>query len=77
MAKIEKKISKVYFDDVNIGLKTFELRRDEDNVQVGDYLILKEWDGHDFTGRKCTKRVKYVLRNYEGLEDGYCIIGIE
>lgn len=77
MAKIEKKISTKFFDDVNIGTKNFELRRDEDNVQVGDYIILKEWNGKEFTGRKCTKRVKYILREYEGLEDGYCIYGVE
>lgn len=77
MAKIEKKIAKNFYEDVCVGTKNFELRRDEDNVQVGDYLILKEWDGSEFTGRKITKRVKYVLRDYEGLEDGYCIIGLE
>lgn len=77
MKTIEKKISTKFFDDVNNKIKNFELRRDEDNVCVGDKILLKEWNGKEFTGRECTRMVIYVLRDYEGLEDGYCIIGVE
>lgn len=34
-----------YFDDVASGVKTVELRREDDrNFEVGDTLILREWD---------------------------------
>jgi len=78
ISKIKKKILPEYFEAVRDGRKTFELRKDEDNIQVGDLLILREWDGVKFTGRAIYADVMYVLRNVPqyGLMDGYCIIGI-
>lgn len=74
---IEKKILSEYFVEIIKDNKRFEIRKDEDNVQVGDILILKEWNGKIFTGREIRKYVTYVLRNAReyGLQDGYCIIG--
>lgn len=78
MKTIEKKIFPTYFKDILSGDKTFELRKDEDDIQVGDAIILKEYDGVNYTGNQIIKNVKYVLRNVpqHGLLDGYCIIGI-
>lgn len=78
MKTIEKKILKQYFRDVYNGKKTFELRKDEDNVQENDLLILREYDGEDYTGNMIMRKVSYVLRNCPqyGLMDGYCIIGM-
>ena len=61
------------------GRKTFELRKDEDDVQVGDVLILREWENGEYTGRKVERMVSYVLRNCPqyGLADGYCIISLQ
>lgn len=76
---VTKKILPKYFRDVLDGLKTFELRKDEDDIQPGDTLVLKEWDPDEksFTGWQVEKQVSYVLRkcSYYGLMDGYCIIG--
>lgn len=76
---VRKKILPRYYDAVVSNIKTFELRKDEDDIQVGDWLILQEWDGKEYTGRECGFQVRYVLRNAVeyGLMDGYCIIGIE
>lgn len=78
---VTKKILPKYFRDVLDGLKTFELRKDEDDIQPGDTLVLKEWDPDEksFTGWQVEKQVSYVLRkcSYYGLMDGYCIIGFE
>lgn len=79
MSKIVyKKILPQYFDDVRNGHKDFELRKDEDDIQVGDKLVLNEFDGTNYTGQYIAKDVKYVLRNCSqyGLMDGYCIIGL-
>lgn len=75
---VEKKILPCYFEDVISGIKTFEIRKDEDNIQPGDTLLLKEWDGQGYTGREALFNVNYVLRNIPeyGLMKGYCIIGI-
>ncbi len=79
MKNIKKKILPQYFESVLNKTKTFELRKDEDNVQVGDCLDLLEWDGEKYTGRNVRCNVTYVLRNCPqyGLMDGYCIIGID
>ncbi|MDD3369218.1 MAG: DUF3850 domain-containing protein [Lachnospiraceae bacterium] len=75
--RISKKILSSYFQSVNEGSKNFELRKDEDNIQPGDLLELKEWNGFEYTGNVATRYVKYVLRNVPeyGLMSGYCIIG--
>lgn len=77
MKEVEKKILPKYFKDVYAGKKTFELRKDEDDIQVGDRLYLKEWNGKAYTGNGFLVTVKYVLRNVPeyGLAEGYCIIG--
>ena len=79
MKNIKKKILPQYFKSVLNGTKTFELRKDKDDIQVGDCLDLFEWDGEKYTGRNVRCNVTYVLRNCPqyGLMDGYCIIGIE
>ena len=77
MKTIRKKILPIYFDAVEEGQKNFEIRKDEDDVQVGDRLVLCEWkEDYGYTGRSVTKKVKYVLRNVPeyGLKEGYCII---
>lgn len=76
MSIIRKKILPEYFEAVQENRKKFELRKDEDNIQVGDELILEEWNG-EYTGRYTNRKVTYVLRNVPeyGLNDGYCIIG--
>ena len=74
---IEKKILLEYYNAVISGSKTFELRKDEDNIQAGDFIVLKEWDGKRYTGRQTWRRAKYVLRDVPeyGLRPGYCIVG--
>lgn len=76
MKTIRKKILPEYFKSVKNRDKNFEIRTDEDDIQVGDLLILLEWDGY-YTGRGVRRYIKYVLRDAPalGLMDGYCIIG--
>ena len=74
----ELKILPEYFDEVRKGNKTFELRKDNREYNIDDYLILKEWDG-EYTGNKIGRVVTYVLRNVEkyGLKRGFVIIGMK
>ena len=76
MSIIRKKILPEYFEAVQENRKKFELRKDDDNIQVGDEIMLEEWDG-EYTCRYTRRKVTYVLRNVPeyGLNDGYCIIG--
>lgn len=78
---IEKKILPRYYDKVRRHEKMFEIRKDEDNIQVGDAIVLREWNGKDYTGHQTKREVTYVLRGDEaveyGVKDGYCIIGLQ
>jgi hypothetical protein len=78
MKEIHKKVWSKYYEALRDGVKPFELRKDEDNVEVGDILILEEWDG-DYTGYSIKRKVSYVLRDvpHFGLKKGYCIIALD
>lgn len=79
--QIEKKILSEYFVKIASGHKKFEIRKDEDDIQESDMLVLKEWypSTKTFTGRYIVCYVTDVLRNAPeyGLMDGYCIISIK
>ena len=46
------------------GKKRFELRLADFRVKEGDILVLEEWNPKEkqYTGRKITKKVNYILR---------------
>ena len=77
MKTVRKKILPEYFKAVRAREKNFEIRIDEDDIRVGDLLILEEWDGF-YTGNGVKRYVKYVLRNAAelGLMPGYFIISL-
>jgi len=79
----ELKIWPQWFDAVRAGSKTFEIRRDDRNFNVGDKLILEEYKPGvgSYTGRKLEKTIKYITRDNDGegrfgLLPGYCVLGI-
>lgn len=68
-----------YFQAVVSGRKPFEVREDDRNFQVGDRLLLREWDPKykHHTGRKVTCEVTYKLQGGSfGIQEGYCVLGI-
>ena len=75
----ELKLLPQYYNDVALGIKTFELRKNDRDFQVGDELVLREWDGEDYTGRSLFRHVVYIYHgcNCYGLEEGYCILGMK
>lgn len=70
------KLSHVFFDDVISGVKTFELRKDDRNYQVGDMLVMSEVLDDKLTGRVIRATIIYKLDGYLGLVKDYCILGI-
>ena len=62
MSSVEKKILPEYFEAILSGKKKYELRLGDFDIQEGDTLVLKEWDGKSYTGREVTKKVTYVLK---------------
>lgn len=75
---VRKKILPEYMDLIVEGKKNFEIRRDEDDIQEGDILVLEEWEAGKYKHRVVKAEVTYVLRNKQeyGLKPGYCIIGL-
>lgn len=85
MSVIEKKISPEYFEQINSGQKTFELRLADWKCKPGDTLVLREVDkDRKYTGRELRKKVGYVLKTKnlsfftpdEVEEHGYQIISL-
>lgn len=71
------KLEAEFFDDALSGRKSFELRKNDRNYEEGDVLEMEEVKDGAKTGRKCSKRIVYMMENFEGLENGYCILGCE
>jgi len=78
----ELKTVQPYFNQLLSGEKTFELRFNDRDFQVGDTLILKEYTitdhdfygGDEYSGRSITVKVTNVLSGFRGLENSYCIL---
>jgi hypothetical protein len=68
-----------YFYAIKNGTKTFELRKNDRDFQVGDTLVLQEYDENEneYTGRELSVVVSYVIleAKHFGLMDGFCIMG--
>lgn len=75
----ELKIWPVYFEDVLSGAKTFELRKNDRDFQVGDILVLKEFnpglsdetgptkvviEERGYTGREINKKITYIYKEF-------------
>ena len=75
-----------YFEHLLYGLKTFELRKDDRGFQIGDKLLLQEYDPHgqEYSGREIEKTIIHLLRHRPkagcaaefGLSPGYVILSL-
>ncbi len=76
------KIWPEYFERMIDGAKNFEVRRNDRDFQVGDYLCLQEWrpESEAFSGRVLTRKVIYSLHGHDsdvGICAGYVVMGLE
>ena len=84
MARHELKTWPQHFQDVADGIKTYELRNNEDrHIENLDFLELREWcpDAEEYTGRRLIAQVIHVLTRHDmgelgGLEIGWCIFSL-
>jgi len=75
------------FEALNSGTRTFDLRKNDRNYQVGDILVLKEFepDNSTFSGRWCRRKIVHMLKgagdgcieSLKGLAVNYVILGLE
>lgn len=86
MATHELKTWPEFYEAIISGAKNFDLRKNDRNFQVNDYLVLREWDPatKTYSGRKTTRRISYILESRPdagcaadfGLNDGYAILAM-
>lgn len=74
------KLSYLFADAVNEGLKTFEIRENDRGYQTGDRVIFTVIDRRGVTMPHPVSRKAYVityLLHGWGLKEGYCVFGIK
>ena len=71
------RLAKMFFEDVASGKKSFELRKNDRGYKQGDILELAEYTNGEVTGRIIKAEVTYMLQEYAGLAEGYCIMAIK
>lgn len=69
------KTANPYFSDTWEHRKPFELRKNDRNFEVGDRVELVEFDpsNPDLLAREIHGHINYLLKDYAGLESGFCI----
>lgn len=67
-----------YFEAVNAGSKTFELRKNDRGFAVGDVLLLREYrpETDFYSGREIEVKITFILRSGFGLQEGYACMAI-
>lgn len=71
----ELKITPEYFQDIQYRVKTFEIRYNDRNYQIGDVLLLREFNKHSgYTGQSVSVTVTYITDFQQ--KDGYVVMGI-
>lgn len=68
-----------YFEAILDGRKRFEIRKNDRGFEVGDHLILMEYDPTEskYSDREIYCEVDYIMHGKKfGLILGYCIMNI-
>ena len=78
----ELKTIEPFYSDVKSGIKSFEVRINDRNFQVGDFLVLKQYDQKNkiYSGDAILREIKYILTQNDypdGLMNGYVILGLK
>ncbi|UZW13221.1 DUF3850 domain-containing protein [Clostridium pasteurianum] len=73
------KIWPSFFKDVKSGEKQFQVRKNDRNFQIGDTLILEEYDPSKgiYTGAWIPESIIYILDDKRFTKEGFVILGIQ
>lgn len=66
------------FNEVWTGRKPFEVRKNDREFHVHDWLHLEEWDpdDEDYSGRRVKVQVTSIVRGPDwGIPAGFCVMG--
>lgn len=70
------KIAQSVYEDIRDGIKPFELLKNDRDYKVGEVILFREMTAGEPTGRETEKEISYVTKDFTGLKDGYCILGL-
>jgi len=74
------KLNEEFFGEVLTGNKTFEVRRNDRDYKVGDWILLQSYCPlkKQYTGGEVRRKITYILQggNY-GVEEGFVVLGIK
>ena len=77
----ELKTINPYFTQIWLGMKTFEIRYNDRSYNVGDFLLLKEYNPNNLTMkysfREILCEVTSILRDKYMLGKGYVVMSIK
>jgi ParB family chromosome partitioning protein len=77
-AKVHRiKCTEPFFTDIDKELKTFELRKNDRDYRRHDFLELMQYVDGKETGKHIYAYIEYLLEGFDGIQEGYCIMGIE
>lgn len=78
------KVNSAYWADLYENKKDFEVRLNDRDYRPGDVLRLYEYNGEPDCYQRAIdderfihKVVKYVLKDFEGLKEGYVVLGLQ
>ncbi|WP_449600348.1 ASCH/PUA domain-containing protein [Paenibacillus sp. Marseille-Q9583] len=74
----ELKLVQPFYNAVEERRKTFEVRKNDRDFNVGDYLNLAEYDpeAQRHTGQGISRKITYILDDPTYVKEGYVILGI-
>ena len=79
MAVHKLKVWSEFMDDLINGNKTFEIRLNDRNFQVGDTLLLQEYDNENkvYLSRSLIVKVTYMLNDskFDAIKKGFVVMG--
>lgn len=70
------KILPEYYEAVATGKKSFEIRKNDRNYQVGDTLVIQEYfpDTDKFSGRSVLREITYITEYAQ--KENYVVMAI-
>ena len=71
------KIEPKWFELHLLGLKSYEIRKNDRDFRQGDFLVLEEYENRKYTGRKLILKIKYVATGLPYLLNDVVVLTIE
>lgn len=77
----ELKCWPVFFRMMRLGIKRFDIRKDDRGFRVGDHVVQREWDPETkkYSGARMEFRVVCMLRHedFQGVAPGFVVMGLQ